>query len=100
MHCTSWRKKKHVAEHNIHSLAQMRTLVIRIKAGHNVPAVANADEDEAESLHPQVLLAKKAQVMLTTNVATHHGLVNGTLGHLHDIVWRPDADPHRGNGRL
>ena len=84
-------KKKHVAEHNIHSLAQMCTPVIRIKARHNVPAAANADEDEAEGLHPQVLLAKKARVMLTSNVATHHGLVNGTLGHLHDIVWRPDA---------
>ncbi|OXV10620.1 hypothetical protein Egran_01619, partial [Elaphomyces granulatus] len=67
-------KKKHVGEHNMHSLAQMRTPVIRIKARHNVPAAANADEDEAEGLHPQVLLAKKARVMLTTNVATHHGL--------------------------
>ena len=33
--------------------------------------------------------------MLSSNVATHHGLVNGRHGHLHDIVWRPDADPHK-----
>jgi hypothetical protein len=44
-----------------------------------LPTAANADEDEAEDLHPRVLLAKKARVMLTTNVATHHGLANGTL---------------------
>jgi hypothetical protein len=47
----------------------MRTPAIWITAYNNVPAAANADEDEAEGLHPLVLLAKKARVMLTTNVA-------------------------------
>ena len=66
-----------------------------VNARHNVPAAAKADEEEAEGLHPRVLLAKGAPIMLTSNVATHHGLVNGRHGHLHDIVWRPDADPHK-----
>ena len=63
----------------------MRAPVMPVNARHNVPAAATADEEEAEGLHPQVLLAP---IMLTSNVATHHGLVNGRHGHQHDIVWR------------
>jgi hypothetical protein len=43
-----------------------------------------------------VLLAKKAHGMLTGNVATYPGLVNGMHGHLHGIAWHHNADPHRG----
>jgi hypothetical protein len=88
-------KKKDVQDRNVHGLAQMRAPVMPVNARHNVPAAARADEEEAEGLHPRVLLAKGAPIMLTSNVATHHGLVNGRHGHLHDIVWRPDADPHK-----
>ena len=75
--------------------AQMHAPVVPVNACHNMPAAAKADEEEAEGLHPQVLLAKEAPIMLTSKIATHHGLVNWRHGHLHNIAWRPDADPHR-----
>lgn len=31
--------------------------------------------------------------MLKSNVSVAWGLVNGTIGHLHGIVWRPEDDP-------
>ena len=31
--------------------------------------------------------------MITSNVLTAFGLVNGTLGTLYDMVWRPEDDP-------
>ena len=63
-----------VEDRNVHGLAWMRAPVMPVNARHNVPAVAKADEEEAEALHPRVLLAKGAPIMLTSNVATHHGL--------------------------
>ena len=46
-----------------------------------------------EKLEKQVLLCKGQHIMLTTNIWTQAGLVNGSLGEVVDIVYSPGSKP-------
>lgn len=66
---------------------------ITIKAQGNTPYAKQGDEDDFGGLQRTLQLCIGARVMVTHNLCVAYGLVNGTLGVVHDILVSP-KDPN------
>ncbi|XP_057838109.2 uncharacterized protein LOC131048235 [Cryptomeria japonica] len=66
--------------------------LVAISEAANVRSRPNG-ESKDEQLENKILLCKVQQIMLTTNIWTKAGLVNGALGEVVDIVYEYGSKP-------
>lgn len=85
--------KAAVHQHNTHCLAALNSPVVRCPASHNLPAASEGTADDAEGLEKEVLLAVGAKVMITRNLWTSKGVVNGTQGFVRKIWYTETSNP-------
>ena len=82
-----------VAEYNTAKLRNNGEPIATIKAVHTGPNANKASSEDASGLQPVICLAHGVRVMLTSNLWTDAGLVNGAMGTVQAICYQSGGPP-------
>lgn len=90
-----YAKRAAVQAFNLARLCDSGNPVLIIRACHTGPQAEKVDTDEAGNLAAFLPLSINSRIMLTENIWTERGLVNGALGIVRDIVWPAGTEDPR-----
>ena len=90
-------RNKEVKDYNTQKLGELfastgeRTC--RINAYHSSPAAQRIDADDFSGLEASLCIARGCKVMITANLWTQYGIVNGAIGHVRHIIFEEREGP-------
>ena len=82
-----------VVDYNVAKLQTCGQPIATVKAVHTGANAAKASPDDASGLEAIICLAVGARVMLSSNLWVEMGLVNGAMGTIKSICYRPGEGP-------
>ena len=82
-----------VAEYNVSKLCNTGEPIATIKAVHTGPNASKASSGDASGFELVICLACGARVMLTSNLWTDVGLINGVMGTVQAICYQSGGPP-------
>ena len=84
---------KRVFEYNIQKLKNLNQKVAKIEARHTGFRAKQASVETASGLSSVLFLSVGSRVMLSRNLWSEAGLVNGAMGTIYKILYKPGSKP-------
>lgn len=87
-----YAKRETVVEYNGKRLRELGRPICNVMASHEGFRASEASPQDAGNSTKVIPLSIESRVMLTENIWTENGLVNGKLGTVCDIIWKEGSD--------